>query len=153
MQPASACSWADAGVSQAAAVDRLRSLQAVQNTFLGAFQALGTLGLLLGTAGVAAVQLQGVAERIGLLGLLRAIGFSVARVRALLVLETLLTVGAGLVAGTAAGCLAVAPAFAAESARIPVAWIAATGGLTLAAALLAGWLAATRTTIPERPAA
>ncbi len=153
VRDALATAWADAGVSQAAAVDRLRSLQAVQNTFLGAFQALGTLGLLLGTAGVAAVQLQGVAERIGLLGLLRAIGFSVARVRALLVLETLLTVGAGLLAGTAAGCLAVAPSFAAESARIPVAWIAATGGLTLAAALLAGWLAATRTTIPERPAA
>ena len=47
------------------AARRLASLQAVQNTFLAGFQALGTLGLLLGTAGVAAVQLQGMFERIG----------------------------------------------------------------------------------------
>lgn len=147
-----AAAWADAGPAVEDAAARLRSLQAVQNTFLGGFQALGTLGLLLGTAGVAAVQLQNVLERRGQLALLRAIGFSTSRVRQLLVLETLLTVGLGLAAGTMAGLLAVAPLLSGSgTARLPLGWIAITCGLSFAAALLAGLGAASRHTIPIRP--
>ena len=145
--------WADAGVSLTPTVERLRSLMAVQNTFLAGFQALGTLGLLLGTAGVAAVLLQGVLERIGSLSLLRAVGFTPGRIRRLLVLETLVTVGLGLAAGTLAGCLAVAPALADASARLPLGWIAATCGLTLLTAVVAAVAAAARAPIPERPRA
>ena len=134
------------------AVERLRSLQAVQNTFLSAFQALGTLGLLLGTAGVAAVQVQGTVERLDAFAVLRAIGFTLGRIRLLLVLETLLPVAAGLAAGTVAGSLAVAPALAGGTARVPLGWLAVTCCLTLAAAALAAVLAASRTAIPERPA-
>jgi putative ABC transport system permease protein len=148
---AARAAWADAGVTLEPAVERLRSLQAVQNTFLAGFQALGTLGLLLGTAGVAAVQLQSVVERLGALSVLRAIGFTIGRIRRLLVLETLGTIGLGLAAGTAAGIVAVWPALVGGTARVPLVWIAATAGLTLAAAALAGWIAATRATIPERP--
>jgi ABC-type antimicrobial peptide transport system permease subunit len=129
----------------------LRGLQAVQNTFLAGFQALGTLGLLLGTAGVAAVQVQGVVERIGGLAVLRAVGFTLLRVRSLLALETLVSVGLGILAGTLAGGMAVWPALAGGTARMPLAWIAASGGLTLASAIVAGWLASARTAIPERP--
>ena len=145
--------WADAGVSLTATLDRLRSLSAVQNTFLAGFQALGTLGLLLGTAGVAAVLLQGVLERIGSLSLLRAVGFTPGRIRRLLVLETLVTVGLGLAAGTLAGCLAVTPALVAATARVPVGWILATCGLTLVIAVTAAVAAASRAPIPERPGA
>ncbi|NCX99992.1 MAG: hypothetical protein EBX35_15815, partial [Planctomycetia bacterium] len=104
--------WADAGVTVTRARSRLASLQAVQNIFLAGFQALGTLGLLLGTAGVAAVQLQGIFERLGTLSVLRAVGFTLARVRVVLVLETVLMVLLGLGAGIAAALLAVAPALA-----------------------------------------
>jgi hypothetical protein len=145
--------WADAGATFTTALDRLRSLMAVQNTFLAGFQALGTLGLLLGTAGVAAVLLQGVLDRIGGLALLRAVGFTPWRIRRLLVSETIVAVGLGLTAGTIAGCLAVAPALAAATARVPLGWIAATCGLTLATAVVAAGLAATRAPIPERPGA
>jgi putative ABC transport system permease protein len=134
--------WADAAATVVRAPDRLRALQGVQNTFLAAFQALGTLGLALGTAGVAAVQIQGVIERRATLGLLAATGFTVGRLRRVVVLETMLMVLAGLAAGTLSGCLAVAPAFVAGSAALPLGWIAASWGLSLAAALLAG-LAAT----------
>jgi putative ABC transport system permease protein len=151
VRSALAAAWADAGVSLASSLDRMRSLMAVQNTFLAGFQALGTLGLLLGTAGVAAVQLQGVVERLETLALLRAIGFTLGRIRLLVVLETLLTVCVGLAAGTAAGCLAIAPALAGGAAHVPLGWIAATCGLTLAVALLAALVAASRTVIPERP--
>jgi hypothetical protein len=145
--------WADSGVSLTATLDRLRSLLAVQNTFLAGFQALGTLGLLLGTAGVAAVLLQGVLERLGSLALLRAVGFTPSRIRGLLVVETLVTVGLGLAAGTLAGCLAVAPALVAATARVPLGWIAATCGLTLATAVVAAGVAAAWAPIPERPGA
>ena len=145
--------WADAGPSLTTTLDRLRGLMAVQNTFLAGFQALGALGLLLGTAGVAAVQVQGVLDRIGPLSLLRAIGFAPGRIRLLLVLETLATVGLGLAVGGLAGCLAVAPALARDAARLPLGWIAVTCGLTLVSALVASLVAASRATIPERPPA
>ncbi len=146
-----AAAWADAGISITSATDRLASLQAVQNTFLSGFQALGTLGLLLGTAGVAAVQLQSVFERIGPLTVLRAVGFALGRVRWMLVLETLTTVMVGLGVGILAACLAVAPALAGGEARLPLRWIAITTGTSLAAAVLAAGFAASRGVIPTRP--
>ena len=136
--------WADAGVTVTRATDRLARLQAVQNTFLSGFQALGTLGLVLGTAGVAAVQFQGVLERLGSLALLSAVGFTAGRLRRLVVVETLLMVALGLVAGTLAGCLALVPAFLAGRAGVPVWWIAGTWTATLAAAVVAGLTAARR---------
>jgi putative ABC transport system permease protein len=100
---------------------------------------------------VAAVLLQGVVERLGALSLLRAVGFTPGRIRRLLVGEALVTVGLGLAAGTLAGCLAVTPALAAASARVPLGWIAATCGLTLVTAVVAAVTAASRASIPERP--
>jgi putative ABC transport system permease protein len=139
-----AAAWADAGVAVTRATDRLRSLQAVQNTFLAGFQTLGTLGLVLGAAGVAAVQFQSVLERLGALGLMAAVGFTGPRLRLVIVLETLLMVVLGLAVGTLAGCLAVVPAFAGGHAGVPVGWIASTWALTLAAAVAAGLAAARR---------
>ena len=140
---AASAAWVDAGVTIQPTLDRLRSLSAVQNTFLAAFQALGTLGLLLGTAGVAAAQVQGVLERIGTFGLLGAIGFPPARLRAIVLLETCFMVGLGLAAGALAGAVTLPAHIAGGRASVPLAWIALTCGLTLLVALLAG-LVATR---------
>ena len=145
--------WADAGCSFTAAVDRLRRLQAVQNTFLGGFQALAALGLLLGTAGVAAVQAQGLLERLDTLAVLKAIGFRPATLRRLIVGETLTTVGLGLAAGSVAGCLAVAPLLAGGTGRVPLAWMTVAGGLALASAAAASLLSCRGQAIPERPRA
>ena len=101
----------------------------------------------------AAVQVQGIFERLGTLSVLRAVGFTLGRVRLVLVLETVLMVLLGLGAGIAAALLAVAPALAGGQARLPLAWIATAGGLALAAAVAAATLAATRAVIPARPAA
>ena len=136
-----AAAWADAGVSVESTLERFRSLSAVQNTFLAGFQALGTLGLLLGTVGVAAVQAQSVLERTAAIGLMRAIGFTLFRIRSIVVLETLLMVGLGLAVGTLSGCLALVPSLVAGVARVPLAWILATSGLTMAASLVAGIVA------------
>jgi putative ABC transport system permease protein len=139
-----AAAWADAGATVTRTTDRLRSLQAVQNTFLAGFQTLGTLGLVLGAAGVAAVQFQSVLERRGALGLMAAVGFTGARLRLVVVLETLFMVALGLAVGTLSGCLALVPAFATGRAGVPVGWIACTWALTLAAAVVAGFAAARR---------
>jgi putative ABC transport system permease protein len=139
-----AAAWADAGATVTRTTDRLRSLQAVQNTFLAGFQTLGTLGLVLGAAGVAAVQFQSVLERRGALGLMAAVGFTGARLRLVVVLETLFMVALGLAVGTLSGCLALVPAFATGRAGVPVGWIACTWALTLAAAVVAGFAAAHR---------
>jgi putative ABC transport system permease protein len=139
-----AAAWADAGVTVTRTTDRLRSLQAVQNTFLAGFQTLGTLGLVLGAAGVAAVQFQSVLERRGALGLMAAVGFTGGRLRLVVVLETLLMVALGLAVGTLSGCLAVVPAFAGGRAAMPMGWIICTWGFTLAAAVVAGVTAAGR---------
>ncbi len=44
---------------------RLMNLMAVQNTYLSTFQSLGGLGLILGTFGLAVVQLRSAMERRG----------------------------------------------------------------------------------------
>ena len=54
---------------------RLASYHQVENTYLATFQALGALGLLLGTLGVGAVLARNVLERQREWGLLRAVGY------------------------------------------------------------------------------
>jgi hypothetical protein len=87
----------------------LADLLAVQNTYLSTFQSLGGLGLLLGTFGLAAVQLRSVFERRAELALLRATGFSQKRLGSLILWEhaTLLLSGLGI--GVLAALLAVIP--------------------------------------------
>ena len=66
---------AEDGFDAVDAREQLASYLAVQNTYLSTFQSLGALGLLLGTVGLAVVQLRSVLERRGELALMRAAGF------------------------------------------------------------------------------
>ncbi len=88
---------------------RLRRFLAVQNTYLSTFQALGGLGLLLGTFGLATVMLRNVLERQGEIALLQAIGFSQWAIGSLIVIENSLLLLWGLAAGTLAAVLAMWP--------------------------------------------
>jgi hypothetical protein len=101
--------WGDEGLDVVRSADILKQLFAVQNTYLSAFQALGALGLLLGTFGLAVVQIRSVMERRGELALMRAVGFTGQRIGRLLFVEsaTLLLVGAGL--GAACAVLSALP--------------------------------------------
>jgi len=139
-----ATAWADVGAVVEPSVGRLARLQAVQNVFLAGFQALGALGLLLGTAGVAAVQIQGVVERSASFGLLGALGFGRGRVGMLVLLETLLMVALGLAAGALAAAVALPRGITGGAARLSPGWIALTCLATLTVAVGAGWLAARR---------
>jgi putative ABC transport system permease protein len=99
---------------------RLASYHQVENTYLSTFQALGALGLLLGTVGLGAVLARNVLERRRELALLGAIGFRPSHLRTLVTTETLLLVGTGVAIGTIAALVAIAPAVAERASSLPV---------------------------------
>jgi ABC-type antimicrobial peptide transport system permease subunit len=120
---------------------QLRQLLAVQNTYLSTFQSLGGLGLLLGTFGLAAVQLRNVMERRGEVALMRAVGFRRKRLASLLLCEHALLLLGGLVVGMAAAIVVVLPHLLAGGASVPWYTLVATLGLVLLAGLATGIVA------------
>jgi hypothetical protein len=93
----------------------------VENTYLATFQALGSLGLLLGTLGVGAVLARNVLERRREIGLLRAVGYSPADVRGMVLSEGIALVGGGLLIGAGCALVAIAPALRDRAQSLPVA--------------------------------
>ncbi len=125
------------GVDAEPVGERIASFLAVQNTYLSTFQALGGLGLLLGTLGLAAVMLRNVLERRSELALLRAVGLGTRRIGGLVLTETALLLVWGLTSGTIAALLALWPHLSGRTADAP--WLG--GALTLLAVFAAGMLA------------
>ena len=99
--------------------ERLAGFLVVQNTYLSTFQALGGLGLLLGTLGLATLILRNVVERRGELALLAALGFGRGAVAWLLVAENAFFLLFGLAAGTLSAVVAVLPHLVASGADLP----------------------------------
>jgi len=131
----------DKGLDMQPAWQRLADFMAVENTYLGIFQALGGLGLLLGSLGLGIVVLRNVLERRQELALLQAVGFRPAQLQRLVLSEHWLLVVLGLIIGLGAALVAVFPALGWPDGAAPsstVAW-------TLAALAVAGifwcWLA------------
>jgi hypothetical protein len=131
----------DAGLELTPTARRLDEFNAVQNTYLGTFQVLGGLGLLLGSAGLGVVVLRNVLERRGELGLLTAVGFRRRLLQRLVLSEHGALLGIGLGLGTLAAAVAVLPSILSPGTRLPYVSLA----LTLIAVLLNGllwtWLA------------
>lgn len=109
---------ADFGASLQTSSERLASFARVSAAYVSAFQALGSLGVLLGTAGLFAVFARSVAERRAEIALLWALGFAPLRAGLAVSLEFALLVGLGVVSGCAAATVAVAPEFARAGGRI-----------------------------------
>src|SRR4029434_10924273 len=76
------------GVDAVTTSRRLEEFHKVENTYLSTFQALGALGLLLGTIGLATVMFRNVLERRRELALLRARGYSARHVSLMIAAET-----------------------------------------------------------------
>jgi len=132
---------ADYGCSATPTADRLAALFAVQNTYLGTFQTLGGLGLLLGTLGLAAVLLRNVWERRSELALLRAVGFAPVDLGLLVWVENAVLVVAGLAAGLVSAAVVVAPHLVTRAAPFPWASLLAMFALIGLAGMAAGALA------------
>lgn len=125
----------------------LERFMSVQNTYLSAFQSLGGLGLLLGTAGLAAVMLRNVSSRRAELAVLRCLGFSPARLAQMVLLEQLWLLGLGLSVGILAALASTFPHWLAGGASIP--W----SGMALMVAGVAGAGLLTGLTVVRKVAA
>ncbi len=128
---------------------RLQAFQAVENTYLGTFQTLGGLGLLLGTLGLAVVLLRNVLERRGELATLQAIGFWRRALAWLVVAENALVLIAGVAVGAASALVAVSPHLLGGHALVPWLSLALTLLLVMAAGTLASLAAVRRVTREE----
>jgi len=109
----------DRGLELTLTSRRLAEFQAVENTYLSIFQALGGLGLLLGTAGLAIVVARNVLERRREFGLLEAVGFRAGQLRGLVFAEHRWLIVFGLGVGLASALLAVWPQLSDRSGGFP----------------------------------
>lgn len=121
------------GLALTPAADRLNEYNAVQNTYLRIFSALGGLGLILSTAGLGLLLARTVLERRGEFGVLQAVGFRRGVLRRLVIGENAFLLVAGLLIGVAASLLAVWPV--SRGASLPLTTLAAilVGGLVFCA--------------------
>ena len=119
----------------------LTELLAVQNTYLSTFQSLGGLGLLLGTFGLAAVQLRNVVQRRAELALMQATGFRNDQLTMLLLCEHAQLLLVGLVVGIVAALVVVGPHLVFGGAAIPFGSLVATLGLVALVGLASGLVA------------
>ena len=127
---------ADSGFDAERVADRLANFLSVQNTYLSTFQTLGGLGLLLGTVGLGVVMMRNVWERRSELALLRAVGYTTAMLRQIVLLENAFLLTFGLLAGSVAAAVAMAPHLLSIGAD--VSWPGL--GLTILAVFAAGML-------------
>jgi putative ABC transport system permease protein len=129
--------------------EQLAQFLAVQNTYLSTFQSLGALGLLLGTIGLAVVQLRSVIERQAELALMRAAGFRGGRLTRMIVWENGVLLLGGLAVGLIAAAVTLVPQSMLQEAGVPWRTLALLLGIIGAVGLAAAWLA-TRSAL-QRP--
>ena len=106
--------------------ERLEAYNQVENTYLSTFQSLGSLGLILGTVGLAGILLRNVLERRQELALLRAIGYRKKVLSGIILAENIVLILWGLATGTICAFLAILPAIHSRGGSIPfvmTAWI------------------------------
>lgn len=131
----------DYGLDIQSTVDRLAGYHRVENAYISTFQMLGALGLLLGTAGLAAVLLRNVLERRKELALLRAVGYEPRHLAKLVLAENVLLLASGVAAGAVCAMIAILPALAERGGNLPLFSMAALVAAVIAAGLLASILA------------
>jgi putative ABC transport system permease protein len=90
--------------------NRLARYFEIQNTYLSTFQALGALGLMLGTIGLAVVLVRTVIERKAELALLASLGFRRADRIVLVLSENVFLLVVGLLVGAISAVLGILPA-------------------------------------------
>ncbi len=111
---------AERGFSAIPSSQRLEAYWAVENTYLATFQALGGLGLIMGTLGLAVVLLRTVWERRGELALFRALGYRHSALSWLLLFENAFLLVLGLGIGSLAAFVSVMPHLSRASTDLPI---------------------------------
>ena len=138
-------SLSDYGFDVQPAAARLAAFHRVENTYLATFRALGGLGLVLGTVGLAAVLLRNVLERRRELALLRAVGYRARDLAVMVLAENASLLVIGLAVGVGCAAVAVAPAVYLRGGHLPTASLGALLGLVLATGAAASLIATVAT--------
>jgi len=116
----------DVGMEAVRAVDRLAEFNTVQSTYMAMFQALGSLGLVLGTVGLGLVVVRNIMERRGELAVLWAVGFENSAISRMLLTEHAGLLVMGVFCGLIAAVTASAPVIKSAGGSLPYASLAAT---------------------------
>ncbi|MDP6544791.1 MAG: FtsX-like permease family protein [Phycisphaerae bacterium] len=119
-------SMSDVGMEATAAIDRLAEFNTVQSTYMAMFQVLGSLGLVLGTVGLALVVVRNIMERRGELAVLWAVGFENSAIRRMLLTEHVGLLVMGIFCGLGAAILAAGPVIRSAGGQLPYASLGAT---------------------------
>lgn len=101
----------DYGWEMESTAKRLVEFYSVTNTYLSIFLALGTLGLILGTIGLAVILARTILERRREIAVMQAIGFSARSIFSILTKEYLLLLFVGVLIGFITAVVATIPAF------------------------------------------
>ncbi len=117
-----------------------RSFSQCKILILRRSKVLAGSGFLLGTIGLAVVQLRSVLERRAELALMRAEGFSSRRLVMMVIEENAVLLVGGLVIGCLAAAIALIPQWMPHGASVPWGTLGALLGAIAAVGLLAGWL-------------
>ena len=121
----------DYGWEMTTTTERLMEFNSVENTYLSIFMALGALGLILGTVGLAIVLARSILERKNEIALLQALGFTLKQIWKLLVREYFSLLVWGLLIGFVSAALAVWPNFVAPGREVSLEYVLIIVGIIL----------------------
>ena len=121
----------DYGWEMQSTATRLVEFYSVTNTYLSIFLALGALGLILGTIGLAVILARTLLERRREIALMQAVGFSIQPIFRIITGEYLLLLFAGVMIGFAAAVVATLPAFLSAGSDASFSTVALVTGLIL----------------------
>jgi ABC-type antimicrobial peptide transport system permease subunit len=121
----------DYGWEMQSTAARLVEFYSITNTYLSIFLALGALGLILGTIGLAVILARTLLERRREIALMQAVGFSTRPIFRIITSEYLLLLFAGVLIGFAAAVVATLPAFLSAGSDASIGTVALVTGLIL----------------------
>jgi ABC-type antimicrobial peptide transport system permease subunit len=101
----------DYGWEMTTTVSRLVEFYSITNTYLSIFMALGALGLILGTIGLAVILARSLLERKREIAVMLATGFDTKPIFNIIAFEYFILLVAGVLSGLVAAVIAVLPAF------------------------------------------
>lgn len=101
----------DYGWEMTTTVSRLVEFYSITNTYLSIFMALGALGLILGTTGLAVILARSLLERKREIAVMQATGFDTKPIFRIIAFEYLILLVTGVLTGLIAAVIAVLPAF------------------------------------------
>ncbi len=109
----------DHGIEWMPAYERLAQFHTIENTYLSIFLILGALGLLLGSIGLGIVILRNILERRSELALFTALGFTLSKIKKLVIIEHVILLISGLIIGTLSALFAMMPVFFTPGSEVP----------------------------------